>query len=223
MLIETLCTQENFSYPIKDIDLLADDFGCSVEKVDAVVKQFELFEIDKEAKFFSLSLISRLQKYLDISESARRNANKRWEKARQLKDNAGALRAHSDGNANNIIEYDIKENKIIEEWNTFAKRKGLSEIKVITDKRKTAIKNRLDENGFILQDIFTKIEQSDFLLGLRKGSDWKVSFDFVFCSRNNYVKILEGNYDNGANKKDCGVSNEELAKLSTDRFIKNRN
>ena len=85
MLIETLCTEENFSYPISDIDLLADDYGCSVEKVEAVVKQFGLFQIDEGNNFFSLSLITRLQKYLDISEKARLNVTKRWEKARKMK------------------------------------------------------------------------------------------------------------------------------------------
>lgn len=111
MLIETLCTEENFSYPMKDIDLLADDFGCSVEKIEAVIKQFSLFEIDKEAKFFSLSLITRLQKYLDISETARNNINKRWEKARLLKEmNTPVLPPYNESNT--IKEKDIKEKKI---------------------------------------------------------------------------------------------------------------
>ena len=129
MLIETLCLQENFSYPLKDIDLLADDFGCSVEKVEAVVKQFELFQIDKEARFFSLSLIARLQKYLDISEKARLNANKRWQKSREIKGiDATALPPHSEGNA--IKEKNIKENEIIKN-NTNRSEVVLNNLKTV--------------------------------------------------------------------------------------------
>lgn len=117
MLIETLCLQENFSYPLKDIDLLADDFGCSVEKVEAVVKQFELFQVDKDAKFFSLSLIARMQKYLELSEKARNSVNVRWDKARKLKElqqnNTTVLQPYNEGNT--IKEKNIKEEKKIEE------------------------------------------------------------------------------------------------------------
>lgn len=99
MLVETLCTEENFSYPIAEIDLLADDYGCSTEKVAAVIKQFGLFQIDKDGCFFSLSLITRLQKYLDISEKARLSVNKRWDKARKLKElDTSVLPPYNEGN-----------------------------------------------------------------------------------------------------------------------------
>lgn len=131
MLIETLCLQENFSYPLKDVDLLADDFGCSVEKVEAVIKQFELFNIDKDAKFFSLSLIARLQKYLDISEKARLNANKRWVKSKEIKGiDATALLPHSESNA--IKENNIKENEIILNKNTPELKEFLSYAKTLS-------------------------------------------------------------------------------------------
>ena len=110
MLIETLSVEEDFSYPIADIDLLADDFGTSTQKVEAVIKQFDLFEIDKQAKFFSVSLIARLQKYLEISAKARQSATIRWDKARKSKElDAIALPSHSVRNANKIKEDNIKE------------------------------------------------------------------------------------------------------------------
>ena len=111
MLIETLATEEDFSYPMKDIDLLADDFGTSKEKVEAVVKQFDLFKIDKHAMFFSLSLIARMQKYIELSENARKAVNIRWENARKLKEmDTPVLLPHNEGNT--IKEKNIKEHKI---------------------------------------------------------------------------------------------------------------
>lgn len=121
MLVETLAVQPNFSYPFSDVDLLADEFGTSTAKVEAVIKQFDLFEIDKGAHFFSLSLIVRLQKYLEISQKARENVNKRWKKVRELKSkdqkqltkqydrNTTVLPPHNDRNT--IKEKNIKEDK----------------------------------------------------------------------------------------------------------------
>lgn len=217
MLIETLCLQENFSYPLKDVDLLADDFGCSVEKVEAVIKQFELFQIDTEAKFFSMSLIARMQKYLELSEKARQSVNLRWDKARKLKElqinDSTVIPPYYDSNT--IKEKNIKEKEIIENnikeidsivpvWNTFAKFLNLTQIMKLTPKRIASLKQRIKEPEFNLESIMQKIKMSDFLQGKNKQG-WKVDFDFVFCSKNNYIKILEGKYD-GTNNGNGGAT-----------------
>ena len=79
-------------------------------------------------------------------------------------------------------------------WNNFAKENNLQQVIKLTDKRMSGIKNRLDEKEFDLNKIFDLIKGSDFLLG--KIKEWKVDFDFIFCSQNNYLKILEGKYNN---------------------------
>lgn len=94
---------------------------------------------------------------------------------------------------------DVNEdrNRIINDsllrWNDFAKQNNLSQVMKITDKRKSAILSRNAEPEFNLDAIFEQIKKSAFLLG--ETTSWKVDFDFVFCSRNNYIKILEGKYD----------------------------
>ena len=82
---------------------------------------------------------------------------------------------------------------ILESWNTFAKSNGLSEIRQLTTKRINGIKSRQKENGFNLQEIYDCIQASPFLLGIN-GNDWKADFDWVFCSPNNWLKIVEGKY-----------------------------
>ena len=82
---------------------------------------------------------------------------------------------------------------ILESWNTFAKSNGLSEIRQLTTKRINGIKARQREDGFDLQEIFNCIQDSPFLLGTN-GNDWKADFDWVFCSPNNWLKIVEGKY-----------------------------
>jgi hypothetical protein len=90
-------------------------------------------------------------------------------------------------NINNI-------NIIVKKWNDFSIIYNLSSVKKITDKRKKSILERAKEKEFNFDAILEEIQQSDFLLG--KNSDWKISFDFIFLSKNNYIKILEGNYKN---------------------------
>jgi hypothetical protein len=89
---------------------------------------------------------------------------------------------------------------ILESWNEFARSNGLSEIRQLTTKRINGIKSRQKENGFNLQEIFNCIQDSPFLLGTN-GNDWKADFDWVFCSPNNWLKIVEGKYK-GEKKQD---------------------
>jgi hypothetical protein len=85
-------------------------------------------------------------------------------------------------------------------WNVFAKERGLSEITAISNKRKASILARSKEATFDTARIFERISTSPFLLG--QNSDWRVDFDFVFCSSNNYLKILEGKYNsNGTHQR----------------------
>lgn len=68
----------------------------------------------------------------------------------------------------------------------------------ITDKRKTKIRLRFEEMGFSferLQEVFDKAENSMFLRGDNNRS-WKADFDWMMANSQNWVKILEGKYDN---------------------------
>ncbi len=89
------------------------------------------------------------------------------------------------------IDFDL----ILSHWNNFAKEMKLPEIKAITDERKKKILTRNDESNFDFEMILTEIKRSDFLLG--RVNDFKVSFDWIFKSPKNYLKIIEGNYKNG--------------------------
>lgn len=88
---------------------------------------------------------------------------------------------------------------VLNSWNSFAEMLGLTKIIKLSDKRIAGIKQRVKEKEFDLDMVFEKIRQSKFLQGDNDRS-WKVDFDFVFCSKDNYLKILEGKYDDEINK-----------------------
>ena len=114
MLLEVLRDQEDFSYPIEDLDLLADEFGTSTEKVQTVVNKYDLFATTEDEFFFSPNMIEYLRPYLERSRRARDAALKRWsEHKSDANAHANALPEQSAGNASKGEESIVKE-KILE-------------------------------------------------------------------------------------------------------------
>ena len=104
MILEVLREQTDYKYPIDDIDLLADEFCTSEQKVRAVVANYDLFKVDTKQKLFSAKLIVFLQPMLERREKAKVASLIRWDKHKtQLKQddvfNAQALPEDSSSNA----------------------------------------------------------------------------------------------------------------------------
>ena len=97
----------------------------------------------------------------------------------------------------------------------------------ITDKRKRVINNLLKE--YSLEEVIQsmeKIHTSGFLQGNNK-TGWQIAFDW-FINKSNFLKVLEGNYDDKANSNNSekekkfqnyqekdfvGVTDESIANL----------
>ena len=80
--------------------------------------------------------------------------------------------------------------------------KKLSSVRVITDKRKAEVLKILKKYGKNeINEVLNKVRNSDFLLG-KTGGTWVITFDWMF-NETNFVKILEGNYDNSGSSKRC--------------------
>lgn len=80
-------------------------------------------------------------------------------------------------------------------FNSKVKGTSIPQIRDLSDTRIRAIKNRAKEYGGIeaLEAILDKVVASDFLTG--RKNDFCASFDWIF-KKANFIKILEGNYDN---------------------------
>lgn len=81
MLIEVLREQPEYKYPLKLMPALARRYNTTSEKVKAVVCGYELFTIDNEEFFFSVSLMERMkpmeEKRLLASKAGKASAEKR--------------------------------------------------------------------------------------------------------------------------------------------------
>lgn len=73
---------------------------------------------------------------------------------------------------------------------------SLPKVRDLTDQRRRAIKARFREGNTIedFQEVFAKVQGSDFLTG--KNGGWKCGFDWILKPAN-WQKIKEGNYDDG--------------------------
>ena len=134
-------------------------------------------------------------------------------------------------NNNNIHvknEFSQSCKKIKNQWIKIAYEFDLSGKQLkINDKRKRAINNLLKE--YSLEEMLQamgKIRTSNFLQGNNK-TGWQISFDW-FNNKSNFLKVLEGNYDDKVNinnskkekkssnyqEKDfVGVTDESIANL----------
>lgn len=89
---------------------------------------------------------------------------------------------------------------VVRLWNEICT--SLPKVMRLSDARREKVKARLKEWGGdkdkMLDNaraLFLRIERSDFLTG--RSGKWKgASFDWIFDSRNNWIKVMEGNYDN---------------------------
>lgn len=84
ILIETLREQPDFKYPMKLIPALARRYFTTKEKMTAVIKGYDLFEIEEDEFFYSESLLRRMEIVNEKREKAKL-AGKKSGEVRRLK------------------------------------------------------------------------------------------------------------------------------------------
>ena len=100
----------------------------------------------------------------------------------------------------------IDYSKLLEFFNQTISESGsvIKEIRQLTERRKLAIQARARENGKeSLMEVIKQAAKSDFLNG-RNDRGWVADFDWLMRP-NNFVKVLEGNYNNNGNDRRRGT------------------
>jgi hypothetical protein len=83
MTLEVLREQKEYKYPIADLDILSDDFGTTLQKVQVIVLNYGLFDIDPNEQFFSPAQKLALKKFDEIKEINRLKGQKSGKARRQ--------------------------------------------------------------------------------------------------------------------------------------------
>ncbi len=98
-----------------------------------------------------------------------------------------------------------KISAFVELWNNTCP--NLPGVKKLTAKRRDKIRARLkDEPELeVWEEVFLKIQASGFCNGTLSGG-WRASFDWITANAENYVKVLEGNYDRTSKQQGAGAA-----------------
>lgn len=100
-LIEKLRDESDFTC-VKDYNVIAFDLRTDASNIKSIVEDFRLFQFTEDGeRFYSESLLKRMEARNDKSEKARKAAQKRWAKdanevPEQQKSNADAMQTHSE-------------------------------------------------------------------------------------------------------------------------------
>ena len=129
MILEILREQKDFRYPMRDIDLLADEIRTSEQKVQVVVTNYDLFKVDENEQFFSPKFLEYLSPYLETKQRNRINGIKgnliKWgyaqkheldelsdEEIVRLNENKGDLSGGDSGGGRELSQSKVKKSKV---------------------------------------------------------------------------------------------------------------
>lgn len=233
------------STPI-NVELLAADYDVSPEELTDIVEyccRISLLQrSDDGSRLYSEAHKRRFAGLLAKRERDRERLAATIAKRQEAK--SKHIAAETDENADNrgdnphskveksIVEESREEKSIIYPyrditalWNSICK--SLPQVKALNDDRRKKIRSRLLEmapNAPQLwldrcRDLFTRVQASPFLTGdNQKG--WTASFDWLFSNGNNWVKVMEGNYDHGRSGNGQGrVTTQEGITLGAGEYI----
>ncbi len=199
-------------------DTLARMLGLTVDRLRVglvAMKDLNVFSVREDGAIYSRRMVGDNAKREKFREFGKKGGNPKLIRLR-----VGLSQGLSSPvNENENENEDIIIKEVVKKWNDFAELNGLAKLVKLTDKRTKKLQKRLTDENFNIDHILTRISESDFLLG--KTKDWKVDFDFIIENETNFTKILEGKYS-GKTNNGSGTSNDELARIATQRAIRNK-
>nr|DAK45388.1 MAG TPA: PaaX-like protein [Caudoviricetes sp.] len=229
---------ENKAYYFVSRNLILNELPMFFEKSDTVYRNLKvlqekgLIEYIKQGKKDLIKITSKGKTWNEFKENnseknpnseqnSEKNPSKFGKKSEKQENNSEKNPTNNNTiynyNNTNILnnnihvknEFSQSCEKIKNQWIKIAYEFDLSGKQLkITDKRKRAINNLLKE--YSLEEMLQamgKIRTSNFLQGNNK-TGWQISFDW-FTNKSNFLKVLEGNYDDKA-----GINNSEKEKKS---------
>ena len=175
---------------------------CQSQEVHNTIKS--KFVLNPETNLFeNLRLKIEIEKRKKYSESRSNNRKKAFidVSKQSIKSKSYDKHMENENENENEIEDEKKKNK--DEKIDFEQIKNifnsvcnnLPQVQKISKSRESLIRNRIKENNLeALGKVFQNTANSNFLNGENKNG-WKADFDWVL-NPNNFIKILEGNYEN---------------------------
>ena len=201
MILEVLREQSEMRYPLSDIDLLADEFGTSEQKVRTVICNYDLFTMDDDQMFFSPKLFLYLEPYFKMKKQ-RIDAGKRSAEARKMK----MLEHPSNDRSTTVEQSKVKKSKVKNSKEAiYISPEKFYEQEIANNKEATLIAlYEQAANYILLQTILPKVEQQmsykDFATCYNKAKTYGYKLS-------DYLKKME-NWKDG--NKDVSKKNKTI-------------
>jgi hypothetical protein len=181
-------------------ELLSNILREDLDLVSSAMRVFEradLLNIESDETIYIEAIARLTGKESDSAERVRRHRIAKNENIKLLQCNKNVTLQ------NDIIEEEKEEEK---EEELFKKKAGdalnlwnksispkIPSLQKLSSERKKKFLSRLAE-GMVLADVISKINASSFLTGLNDRK-WTADFDWVVANSTNWVKVMEGKYD----------------------------
>lgn len=227
-ILETLTDTDFFEIDYSELDqeLLAADFDISIEDLRNIVDyccKINLLQLNEDGtRLYSETHKKRFSGLITKRERDRERISKLISSRKQENKDVIAAKTNftdnsrSDNPYSKVKESKVKENRvkniiypyqdIVALWNDICGG-SLPRVKALNDNRRQKIKCRLDEwskdSGEWMakaQELLERVIASDFLRG-NNNTGWAATFDWLFENSKNWVKVIEGNYDNNRGAK----------------------
>jgi len=105
------------------------------------------------------------------------------------------LAGGAESELHNTEHHTEAERVVMDKWNEMAAKNGLSKVTRLNSKRKTALRERRKDPWWRANWVagLNRIPLSPFLLGNKRGSDWKADMEW-FLRPDTLAKLMEGGY-----------------------------
>ena len=177
-----------------DHSYIAKKWGINLEKMKTRKPKKELTIFDNNTEDEEKKEVPKEEKVIDIK--AKTEAKPAIEKPVEKKESVPVKDDVKEGAEETpekvLATSEDRNNKMIEIMN-FWNKTQLPHITKLTDNRKSKLRARLKEKEFIKgwKDAIVKLSESEYCV----NGNW-ATFDWVIQNDNNYIKTLEGKYDN---------------------------
>jgi len=179
-----------------------------------ILENNKTIDIKSNNKYSIVSIVNWGLYQSEIENFDSKHDNKKTTNEQQNNTNKNVKNVKNDKKLNNniISRPETPYEEIVNLYNTICI--SFNSIKQITDKRKGNINARYQESKCsieVFKILFTKMQDSNFLKG-GWDSGGKADFDWVMRPTN-FVKVLEGKYDNKNQKQQTGNKQSNLSEL----------
>lgn len=133
VLVETLRTQDNYSYPYKLVKALARRHKTTEKKIQRVICDYDLFIVDKEGCFYSNSLNSRMVKYNDLRKLRANSGAKSGEVRKAIAEQKGNKNEQTANKQGTNVEQTLNK---IEQTTNESEAESEAETEAETERKK---------------------------------------------------------------------------------------